>query len=57
MCSREGIAAEEMERLGKEEDLLSQAVPIDSITLWRTPTEDKTLNSWTLLKKFSLKKG
>ena len=55
--SRECIAAAEMERLGKEEALLSQAVPIHSITLWRTPTEDKTLKSWTLLKEFPLQQN
>ena len=45
----------EAERLGNEKGILSQALPIDSITLWRTPVEDKTLKSWEMLKEFPLK--
>lgn len=46
----------EADRLGNEGGVLSQALPIDSITLWRTPVEDKTLKSWKLLEEFPFKK-
>ncbi|CAL8470185.1 g9727 [Coccomyxa elongata] len=54
--TRRDIVEAEAERLGNEQGVLSQALPIDSITLWRTPVEDKTLKSWTLMKDFPLRK-
>lgn len=36
------------------EDVLNQGLQAESIALWRTPVEDKSLQSWELVEEYPL---
>ena len=51
---RAEVAAREQERMFSNYKLPAYGFDVDSISLWYTIGEDKTLQSWRLVKEFPL---
>lgn len=50
------MAAQEQQRLFGDDKLPASGFDVDSISLWYTIGEDKTLQSWRLVRNFPLKR-
>jgi hypothetical protein len=54
LTGREQIAAKEQRRMFSDCKMPAYGFKVDSISLWYTIGEDKTLQSWRLVKEFAL---
>lgn len=51
---RAEVAEKEQQRMFSDHNLPAYGFDVDSISLWHTIGEDKTLQSWRLVKEFAL---
>lgn len=54
LTGREQVAAKEQQRMFSDCKMPAYGFEVDSISLWYTIGEDKTLQSWRLVKEFAL---